>query len=431
MPCAVVRACFASRAAALVLLLIAAAAASAGEIPTDTNAIEQLTPAEARKLVAEFPGANVKFAPAHDTTITTSSRGLPLSGLRSLDAETAKALAAYEGELVLGGLTSLDAAAAEALTNGKAYSIYLHGLTELDADTARVLAASKKVQSWLSKLTTLDDAAAAALADFKVQDLYLDGLTVISPQVAQSLSRSAAVNLHLNGVTTLSLAAAQALAGFGRGRDGTNLSLQGLTELDPETAAALAASKAWDGQLPHLATLDTATAQALAASAVQQFSLDGVTELDAKMARTLADCTCQFLSLGGLATLDVETADALADYAGQMVLKDSCRADFFRNNPLTPETARAYAALSGRMLCDITAFESTDSVAIARVFAAVNGPLALPNLKRISPKTLTALIEKKDVVIPLLETLEMIPEPDGSPTDDFIVPPGFQARQRQ
>ena len=83
------------------------------------------------------------------------------------------------------------------------------------------------------------------------------------------------------------------------------------------------------------------------------------------------------------------------------------------------------------MLCDITAFESTDSVAIARVFAAVNGPLALPNLKRISPKTLTALIEKKDVVIPLLETLEMIPEPDGSPTDDFIVPPGFQARQRQ
>jgi hypothetical protein len=34
-----------ARAAVLVLLLIAGAAAPAGEIPTDTNTIEQLTPA--------------------------------------------------------------------------------------------------------------------------------------------------------------------------------------------------------------------------------------------------------------------------------------------------------------------------------------------------------------------------------------------------
>lgn len=83
------------------------------------------------------------------------------------------------------------------------------------------------------------------------------------------------------------------------------------------------------------------------------------------------------------------------------------------------------------MLSDITAFESSDSFAIARVFAAVKGPLALPNLKRISPKTLTSLVEKEDVVIPLLETLELIPQPDGSPTDDFIVPEGFQSRKRE
>jgi hypothetical protein len=218
-----------------------------------------------------------------------------------------------------------------------------------------VLAASKKVQSWLSKLTTLDDATAAALADFRAQDLYLDGLTAISPQVAESLARSAAVNLHL----------------------------------------------------------------------------DGVTELDAETAQTLAGCKCESLCLRGLARLDVETADALADYAGQVVVKDSCRVDFFRSHALTPETARAYAALSGRMLSDITAFESPDSVAIARAFAAVKGPLALPNLKRISPKTLMALIEKKEVVIPPLETLELIPEPDGSPTEDFIVPEGFQSRKRE
>jgi len=57
-------------------------------------------------------------------------------------------------------------------------------------------------------------------------------------------------------------------------------------------------------------------------------------------------------------------------------------------------------------------------------------PLRLPNLKKLSPKTLTALIEKEDVVIPLIETLELIQEPDGSPTEDFIIPTGFQTRQK-
>jgi hypothetical protein len=44
---------------------------------------------------------------------------------------------------------------------------------------------------------------------------------------------------------------------------------------------------------------------------------------------------------------------------------------------------------------------------------------------------LSALIEKEDVDIPLIETLELIQEPDGSPTDDFLVPEGFQARQKR
>jgi hypothetical protein len=70
-------------------------------------------------------------------------------------------------------------------------------------------------------------------------------------------------------------------------------------------------------------------------------------------------------------------------------------------------------------------------VAIAKALAKRQGPLALPNLKRISPKTLTALIEKKDVEIPPIETLELIPEPDGSPTEDFVIPEGFQGRRKE
>jgi hypothetical protein len=79
----------------------------------------------------------------------------------------------------------------------------------------------------------------------------------------------------------------------------------------------------------------------------------------------------------------------------------------------------------------VTAFESPDSVAIAKALAARKGPLSLPNLKRISPKTLTALIEKEDVEIPPIETLELIPEPDGSPTEDFVIPEGFQGRRKE
>jgi len=70
-------------------------------------------------------------------------------------------------------------------------------------------------------------------------------------------------------------------------------------------------------------------------------------------------------------------------------------------------------------------------VAIAKVLATRKGPLSLPNLKKISPKTLSALIAKEDVEIPLIETLELIPEPDGSATEDFVIPTEFETRQQR
>ncbi len=67
---------------------------------------------------------------------------------------------------------------------------------------------------------------------------------------------------------------------------------------------------------------------------------------------------------------------------------------------------------------------------LTAALAKRKGQLSLPNLKKLSPKTLTALIEKEDVEIPLLETLELIQEPDGSPTEDFVIPEGFQEWQK-
>ena len=53
------------------------------------------------------------------------------------------------------------------------------------------------------------------------------------------------------------------------------------------------------------------------------------------------------------------------------------------------------------------------------------------NLAKFSPKTLSALIANEDLVIPLIETLELIQELDGSEIDDFVIPKGFQERQRR
>ena len=95
---------------------------------------------------------------------------------------------------------------------------------------------------------------------------------------------------------------------------------------------------------------------------------------------------------------------------------------------LTPDSALAWATLSGGQLSAVTALDSPDAVAIAKALATRKGPLSLPNLEKISPKTLSALVEKEDIEIPPIEKLELIPEPDGSPTEDFVIPEGFQKR---
>ena len=173
-----------------------------------------------------------------------------------------------------------------------------------------------------------------------------------------------------------------------------------IKRLTPEQATALAGSKGKALSFDGLTTLDAATATALAEFKGRYLAL-GVTTLDADTAKALAEFKGEFLSLDGLTTLDAGTAKALAE-------------------------SKAW----GGQLPRITAFESPESVEIATALAKRKGPLLLRSLTKISPKTLTALIEKEDVEIPLIETLELIQEPDGSPTDDFMIPKGFQSRQK-
>ena len=126
-----------------------------------------------------------------------------------------------------------------------------------------------------------------------------------------------------------------------------------------------------------------------------------ITSLTVEQARRLvAEFKGFVLGLDGLTTLDADTAKALA------------------------AIEKWYGQLSA-----LTAFESPDSIAVAKALA--KRTLPLPNLKKISPKTLSALIEKRDVEIPLVETLELIQEPDGSVTEDFLIPEWLEDRQNQ
>ena len=185
--------------------------------------------------------------------------------------------------------------------------------------------------------------------------------------------------------------------------------------------------------LNGLQTLSADTAKVLARgfrpNGVNQgqgvLALNGLTQLEADAARVLATSRATTLFLNGLPTLSADAAAAITRFKGQITLDGLAT--------LSPEAARALAQAPGwdGWLPGVVSFEAPDSVAVAAALAAHRGPLCLPNLKRISAKTLSALIAKEDVEIPLIEYLELIPEPDGSENDDFVVPPGFQARQER
>ncbi len=207
-----------------------------------------------------------------------------------------------------------------------------------------------------------------------------------------------------------------------------DLCLFGLSEMSVEVAAAIESHRR-TLRLPGFTSLDVDVAAALARHA-GPVVLPGLQRLDSvDLARKLITHENAFALAAVSATLTDVTPEVVAVLAASPHWSGSLP----RLAVLAPEVAAALAAAQkwDGQLPGVTAFERPDSVAAATALAKRQGPLALPNLARISPKTLTALIKKEDVVIPLVETLELIQEPDGSATDDFVIPKEFQERQQR
>lgn len=261
------------------------------------------------------------------------------------------------------------------------------------------------------------------VAECRGPHLFLPDLTTLDAATAESLAEFAGHSLFLNGLTELDADAAEALAKFGGG----GLFLPGLTRIDAATAEALGASMGWSGQLPNVTAIDLPTAKALAkfqCKGLHHGLRLGLTQLDAATAEALAEFKGGLLAFDRLQTLAPASARALARFQGHL--------DLSGLTGLEPQTAEALAAFAGGSLYldGLTAFDGPDSLAVAKALASRAGPLSLAGLEKISPKSLTALLEKRDVAIPLIENLELIPEPDGSPNVEFVVPQWLRERQK-
>jgi hypothetical protein len=318
--------------------------------------------------------------------------GRGLAGIAPpLTPALARELARYRGRLSIAGLRGeLAPEAAAALQAYRGPSIDLAG-PAIDRPSPEAAAELAKIPVKLDLPLRVLDSVPLAEKLAGQSSLSLNDLTVLSDEAAQALARHTR-ELSLNGLTTLSAEAAQALSQH----QALGLRLNGLTTLSEEAAKALSQSKGF-------------------------LSLNGLTMLPDDAAEALAQHRGS-LSLNGLTTLSADAAQALGQHQGDLSLAGLTM--------LSAEAAKALAAADkwSGFLPRVTALDSPDAVAVAEALAVKKGSLNLPGLRRISPKTLTALIQKEDVAIPLIETLELIPEPDGSPTEDFLIPEGFRQR---
>lgn len=231
------------------------------EIPEDTNAIESLTPEQAREIAGRFLGVSitVPFSPVDGNGVFNFA--LPLNGLTELDAATAEALARYgdPGCIALNGVRTLPEDVGRALAKTPSFALLLNGITKLEPATARSLA-EYRGDLHLNGLEDLPTEVAKEIGQYRAGCLSLGGLKTLSPEAAKELAKYRGSWLGLNGLTTLSGEAARELATF----KGDDLCLDSVTDLSPEAATALGSFCGSAIELDSVTLLSEQTARSLA-----------------------------------------------------------------------------------------------------------------------------------------------------------------------
>lgn len=392
------------------------------------------------KIVASGPSVNMAaptLSEASARVLATCTGVVVLPNVTTLSPEAADALAAMPADLHIYRLSSLTSVPLAEKLAGQRNGIGLRlPLKSLTAEIAAILARSEG--HLMLDVESLDPKAAAALAAH-AGPLSLPRLTRLdSPLLAERL---AAPVTSLAAVVSITPEAVAVLV------RGATESLQlGIPKPDDALLASLSSCAghlllpAVESLTPaQLAILEKAGCRSLMLGA-KQLAPEVVPQLEKlpmelrlPLVRTLSEETIAALADSplrvGLAGLDVKALPAGA--LERLVSNPRVEGSFYW--PLTRLTVAMAAGLAGRpgpvLLGNLEALDTPDAVAIATRLAAKQGPLVIPKLKRLSPKTLSALLDKVDIEIPRVSDLELINKPDGSPTDDFVLPPGYEDRK--
>ena len=317
--------------------------------------------------------------------------GLSLEGLTSLSHEAAEALQSKRiGRLPK--LTALSPQLARALAmGGRTHNhspLILDGLETLSDEAATELTAGTRCDLSLNGLTTLSPVAARAISQ-RERDLFLNGLTTISNEALEALAEHKSPGyarpvVYLKGLTSLSDEGAAVLASWPKWCG----ELPALTTLSEQGAAALASSQKWDGKPPSLQSLPVEVARALA-KRNGDLSLDGLTSLTGEAAAALAEHRGGTLSLDGLQGLTDRAATELAPHKGRL----SCGG----LKTLTNGVAQALAGYRGDWLF-LDGLTSLSPEA-ATILAGREGVLSVKGLKTLSDEALRTLREKSSLVV--------------------------------
>jgi hypothetical protein len=280
---------------------------------------------------------------------------------------------------------------------GAPQALLLDSVKEMSPEVARVLATHNGHLS-LGGIRQLSVDVAEALTKGRpntdMTSLTLDGLFDLSPEIATALAQCRGP-LSLSGLQSLSLETANALASsprkpyntsFFNGALGNWLTLNGLDEVEPSVIACLR-SAGWEVSLDGLKDLSPEVAAELAKQS-GVISLNGVTNLSPAAAKALTS-NDKGLALKGLKALSPEVAENLATGSASL--------DLSGLTDMNLEVARAFRKHRGPLILDGL---RELSPSVAHELAKRAGPLSLAGIQAFGSPALAAKVFSGKGIVP-------------------------------
>ena len=199
----------------------------------DTNKIKKLTP----ELVGDLADFYERqgWSLERDKKLLDGKSFLSLNGLKSLDWETANALAFFRWDsLELNWLTNISPKIAWVLSHSKCMNLHLDGLININKEEAKELSNYGWVRLSLSGMKNISRDVAVELGKFRWGVLILDGLVSINKEEAKELSNLES-DLRLNWLKKIDKRTAKEFSNIK-----SSLRLNWLKKIDKETAGELA-----------------------------------------------------------------------------------------------------------------------------------------------------------------------------------------------